>query len=281
LPKPAGFAAEKPHLFVAGASRRNTFRWRRLVNPPTFAPCSQSPLLPDRRVTQDRARPTLAKAATRQVATTPGYAKERRGYKFRYFLRNPQSGLSQYMRERPESLLKQEVDRPNNKGNCLMKNRNIHCKRTMPALLMALALCCSPSLSPQATGNGGGEKEKHGPTIVGLWHVQYSGNLVFESFDQWHSDGLEFEVANGFGLSCQGTWKQKGAVVQLFHTGWNYDANGQLAGYFNEAQTLRVSADRQSYDGTWVLKDYDTNGNQLDQLTGTLHATRLSLNTPL
>lgn len=104
---------------------------------------------------------------------------------------------------------------------------------------------------------------------------------MFESFDQWHSDGLEFEVANFFGLSCQGTWVQKGPrSVQLFHTGWNYDANGQVAGYFNETQTITVSADRKSYDGTYVVKDYDTNGNQLDELTGTLHATRLTVNTP-
>jgi hypothetical protein len=65
--------------------------------------------------------------------------------------------------------------------------------------------------------------------------------------------------------------------VQLFHTGWNFDANGQLTGYFNETQTITVSPDRQSYDGTYDVKDYDTHGNQLDELKGTLHATRLSV----
>jgi hypothetical protein len=69
-------------------------------------------------------------------------------------------------------------------------------------------------------------------------------------------------------------------MVQLFHTGWNFDASGQLTGYFKETQTITVSADRQSYDGTFDFKDYDLNGNQLDELTGTMHATRLTANMP-
>jgi hypothetical protein len=159
-----------------------------------------------------------------------------------------------------------------------MKNRNINYRRTIPALLIALALTCLSSLTAQDNRGGGTQ----GGAIVGLWHVQYSGDLVFESFDQWHSDGQEFEVANPApGVLCQGTWEQRASrVVQLFHTGWNFDANGQLTGYFNETQTITVSRDRQSYDGTWDVKDYDTNGNQLDELTGTLHATRLTVNTP-
>jgi hypothetical protein len=105
---------------------------------------------------------------------------------------------------------------------------------------------------------------------------------VFQSFDQWHSDGQEFEVAALYpGAMCQGTWVQNGSrSVQLFHTGWNFDANGQLAGYFNETQTLTVSHDRQSYDGTWDLKNYDLNGNFVSEDSGTLTASRLTVNTP-
>jgi hypothetical protein len=38
-----------------------------------------------------------------------------------------------------------------------------------------------------------------GAGIVGLWHVVHNdpdGNPLFESFEQWHSDGTEFEFAN-------------------------------------------------------------------------------------
>ena len=142
-------------------------------------------------------------------------------------------------------------------------------------VLTALALTWLSSL----TGHGDGTQ---GGAIAGLWRVEYAGDLVFESFDQWHKDGQEFEVANIFGISCQGTWEQMGGRnVRLFHTGWNYDADGQLIGYFNERQTITVSADRQSYDGTWMLRDYDVDGNQLDELSGTLNATRLTVNSPL
>jgi hypothetical protein len=68
-------------------------------------------------------------------------------------------------------------------------------------VLTALALTWLSSL----TGHGDGTQ---GGAIAGLWRVEYAGDLVFESFDQWHKDGQEFEVANIFGISCQGTWEQ-------------------------------------------------------------------------
>src|SRR4029077_3694353 len=158
-----------------------------------------------------------------------------------------------------------------------MKNRNIHCKRTMPALLMALALCWSPSLTPQAAGNG--FEGQHGRGIVGLWRVHYSGDLVFESFDQWFPGGLEWESANlGLGVLCQGTWIQMPHdVVKLFHVNWNYDANGALAGRSDEIQINTVSQNGNSYQGTYDIKDYDVNGNFLSEEKGTVSATRLSV----
>jgi|ERR1700736_1444951 hypothetical protein len=162
-----------------------------------------------------------------------------------------------------------------------MKNRNIRYTKTIPALVIAFLLGCF-SLSPAAQANDRDDAQ----TIVGLWRVHYlaGGSEIFQSFDQWHSDGQEFEVANGVpGQMCQGTWQQKGGsrTVQLFHTGWNFDANGQLTGYFNETQINTVSRDGRTYQGTWDIKDYDTNGHQLDEVTGTLQATRLTVNTPL
>jgi hypothetical protein len=161
-----------------------------------------------------------------------------------------------------------------------MKNRNIHYRGTIPALLTALALTCFSSLTAQAAGKGD-RTGTQGGSIVGLWEVHYFAGTeeLFQTFDQWHSDGLEFEVADlAPGAVCQGTWKQMASgIVQLFHVGWNFDANGATTGFFRETQALTVSLDGNSYDGTWDIKDYDTAGNQLDELTGTLHATRLSV----
>ena len=78
-------------------------------------------------------------------------------------------------------------------------------------------------------------------SIVGLWHNVYTsgGVTAFESFDQWHADGNEFEAADiQLGAMCQGTWVKTGpGTVRLFHVGWNFDPTGvTLVGYFTEIQ---------------------------------------------
>jgi hypothetical protein len=156
------------------------------------------------------------------------------------------------------------------KGNQTMKIRNTHFITPIPALLIAFALSCLLANAAPA-----------GPSIVGLWHVYYHGDLEgVESFDQWHSDGQEYEVANVFGGSCQGTYKQNGQTVQLFHTGWLYNPDGTLFGYFNEVSIITVALDGKTYAGNWDEKDYDVNGNFVSEESGTLNATRLTVNTP-
>src|SRR5262249_8844116 len=69
-------------------------------------------------------------------------------------------------------------------------------------------------------------------SIVGLWHVTYTadGQLFYEAFDEWHSDGTEFESANAVpneGNVCVGVWKEVGTQnVHLSHIGWTFDTNG-------------------------------------------------------
>jgi hypothetical protein len=153
-----------------------------------------------------------------------------------------------------------------------MKNQNISYRKTIPALLLALGLGC---LALPRTAQAGD------PSIVGLWRVHYfSGTVeIFQSFEQWHSDGLEFEVAAlGPGAVCQGTFKQTASgTIQLFHVGWNFDQNGALTGFFKETQINTVGPNGERYSGMWDIKNYDTNGNFLNEDTGTLKATRLSV----
>jgi hypothetical protein len=149
-----------------------------------------------------------------------------------------------------------------------MKSQFIHHTKIVPAFLIALALSCLVFSAAAQTGN---------PSIVGLWRVHYfeNGVQVFQSFDQWHSDGQEFEVANIFGLSCQGVFRQReDGSVQLFHVGWNFDASGNLTGRFEETQIVKVSADSQQYTGTFDIKNFDKNGKFLSEDKGTLRATR-------
>jgi hypothetical protein len=155
-----------------------------------------------------------------------------------------------------------------------MKNQNTRYKRIIPAVLIAFGLSCVSLLPAKPM-----DKDDSGHSIVGLWRVHYSGDFVLDSFDQWFVGGLEWESANlGLGVLCQGTWKQLShRTVKLFHVNWNYDQNGALSGYSYEIQINTVSQDGNSYHGTYDFKDYDVNGNFLSEETGTVSATRLSV----
>jgi len=126
--------------------------------------------------------------------------------------------------------------------------------------------------------------------VVGLWQVEYTGACEppvlppdFFTYQQFHSDGLEFESANLFpGAHCMGTWKQMGHMVQIYHVGWT---PGGIPGVptsvrFVFTETLTVSNDRNSYDGTVDETFYDApvGGNAVAHCTSTTHARRISVN---
>ena len=153
--------------------------------------------------------------------------------------------------------------------------------KKLPILQILMALgCFALALALQAYS-----RPAPGSAIVGLWYAEYHGDFEgIDTFEQWHSDGQEFESSNeGLGVLCQGTWEPVGRFgVQQFHTWWSFDAGtGVLDGYYRENQTLTVSQNGQSYDGTFRVRKYDLDGNRLDEFTGTVHADRLTVNTPL
>lgn len=120
-------------------------------------------------------------------------------------------------------------------------------------------------------------------SIVGLWHVIYTdstGQFFLETFDQWHSDGTEFEAANANpieGNICLGVWKKAGAnTVSLNHIGWNFDPAGNSAGYFTIKETDTVDDSGQSYHGTFDFTVYNPDGSVQVEVTGTMAATRIN-----
>ena len=133
---------------------------------------------------------------------------------------------------------------------------------------------------PARPSEGIGLKHRH-DSFLGLWHVVYTsgGVTMQESFDQWHADGLEFEVADlQIGAMCQGTWEQtEPGTVKLFHVGWNFDPTGTtLIGSFIMVQSDTLSADGNTYDGTFLIQNFDLSGNHVPgDLSGPVHATRL------
>jgi len=123
-----------------------------------------------------------------------------------------------------------------------------------------------------------------GATIVGLWQSVYTtsdGQLFNETFESWHSDGLEMEMVDQWGVGgniCVGTWTQTAQrTVQEFHTAWTFDNNGNLNGTLVIEATLKVASNNQTYKGNFDFKLYDLNGNLLQEVTGTEKATRISV----
>jgi hypothetical protein len=160
-----------------------------------------------------------------------------------------------------------------------MKRLNI----TFGTILLVLGcFALSPTAQAGKGGSGGGTQ---GGSIVGLWEVTYTssaGNPLspFQTYQQWHSDGLEIETPSFLNGVCMGTWKQMASnMVQLYHVGWTVgDPPGTLR--FVLTETITVSTDGNSTDGTYDQTFYDANGSVVPQFTdmGTVHATRISVN---
>ena len=123
---------------------------------------------------------------------------------------------------------------------------------------------------------------KADPPIAGLWHEYYTSDFgpPFETYAQWHSDGLEIETPNFTPGVCMGTWKQMaGRTFKLFHVGWTPGGipPAPTSVRFELRHLDTVSHDRNSFDGTYDQKFFDANGNLVFEDIGTIHSTRLSV----
>jgi hypothetical protein len=129
---------------------------------------------------------------------------------------------------------------------------------------------------------------KADPPIVGLWQVEYTAACQppvlppdFVTYQQFHNDGVEIETPMFAPGVCMGAWEQKGHTIQIYHVGWT---PGGIPGVpssvrFVFTETLTVSLDRNSYDGTVDQTFYDApvGGNVVAHCTATTHATRISM----
>jgi hypothetical protein len=88
-------------------------------------------------------------------------------------------------------------------------------------------------------------------------------------------------VAPEQGNICFGVWKQIGRrTVRLHHIGWTFDPTNNMAtanGTFTLDETNTVSADGKTYTGTFEFKTFDLKGNQGADITGTIAATRITV----
>jgi hypothetical protein len=138
----------------------------------------------------------------------------------------------------------------------------------------------------------GGNRE---PSIVGMWHVVFTGEsmndgpyVLPEPFDNsmvvWHSDGTEIMNSSRpaqDGNFCLGLWKQTGRREYfLNHIPWQgNDPNGNPQGGAQILEKITLSQDGNHYSGTFNFQAYDINGNPTLMITGTLKATRITPST--
>lgn len=134
----------------------------------------------------------------------------------------------------------------------------------------------------------GQESSKEGDpsSIVGLWGVVYTaGGKTFNvSFDDWHSDGTEFENVYfnpAQGNICFGAWKLIAPhTVKLHHIGWTFTPGtfSTATGTFTLDEVNTVSSDGKTYTGTFTFQPYDIKGNpEGGPITGTILATRITV----
>jgi hypothetical protein len=140
--------------------------------------------------------------------------------------------------------------------------------------------------------------------IVGMWHVMFTaegnpdgppdGTPIDNALVVWHSDGTEIMASARppqDGDMCLGVWEKVGKSkykYKLSHLAWlaNDTTNaptgiGNPAGPTRILETITLSADGNTYTGTFTLRATDPAGKTTAHIVGTISATRVTTNTTI
>lgn len=124
-----------------------------------------------------------------------------------------------------------------------------------------------PRLNPALTGHEDTPEPASGIIrVAGLWSTSVSlgGQVIFQAFEAFTGDGLEFLNDNGSPLEgnvCFGTWTVTSRnTVGVYHPSWSYDANGNLIGTTVIKSSIAFDAAGNSFKGTVIVDTYDLNG---------------------
>jgi hypothetical protein len=123
------------------------------------------------------------------------------------------------------------------------------------------------------------------PSIVGLWHIQFTigGNTIQEAYQLWNAGGTEVHNPNvdpRAGNVCLGVWKYEAATgtYKLVHRVWNYDTNGNFMGTINLTEKITVGKGGHTHSGSFTLDFYDPTGAFLTEVTGLARGDRVAVN---
>ena len=135
-------------------------------------------------------------------------------------------------------------------------------------------------------------------SMTGMWSFQFisKGNsghtppipdnaLIDFGFTQWHSDGTEIQNSAGVpgGGFCLGVWGQTGYLTfELNHFPIAFNpSTGKVANYINIREQVTLSPSGDSFTGPATEDIYDPQGNHVDHLSGTVLATRITVDSSI
>jgi hypothetical protein len=139
------------------------------------------------------------------------------------------------------------------------------------------------------------DRDDDGEGIVGFWRVTLiskgntglgipDGAQLDHGFAQWHSDGTEIMNSNrrpSTGSFCLGVWRKVGpSKYKLNHFALAFD-DGVHQGYANIREEVALSQDGDSFSGSFVIANYDLQGNPGPVITGEITGTRVKVNTTI
>jgi len=185
-----------------------------------------------------------------------------------------------------------------------MKFKNLNFVKFATYMVLVVGLSasafasCGDTLSAMAAGAAGivsqsrtvqqdpqtSEDKASNPSIVGLWHVQFTigGNLIQEAYQIWSAGGTEVHNPNvdpRAGNVCLGVWKRAAApgTYKLAHRVWNYDTNGNFMGTINLSEKLTLGPNGNRHTGSFTLDFYDPTGKFLTEVAGNVTGERISV----
>ena len=137
------------------------------------------------------------------------------------------------------------------------------------------------------------EDESDDP-IVGFWKVTFiakgnagipDGAVIDKAFAQWHSDGTEIMNSSrppATSSFCLGVWKKVApSKYKLNHFAISWDENNHVSplGPANIRETVHLSADGETFAGTFTIDQYDQSGNTLLHVQGQITGRRIKVDT--
>jgi hypothetical protein len=130
--------------------------------------------------------------------------------------------------------------------------------------------------------------------IVGFWKVKFiakgnagipDGTVIDNAFAEWHSDGTEIMNSSrppDTSSFCLGVWKKvASSKYKLNHFAISWDENNHVSpiGPANIRETVHISADGETFTGSFTIDQYDQSGNHLAHVQGQLAGKRIQVDT--